>query len=191
MKNRFFLATVMACFFFVTNAQAASYTEDFEAPFPAWESGWLATNSNLTNYYGVGGNRGNNPDGLWIGVTDIIFNGAFGAGISSLSFDVASWGNGTVNFYDISDVLISSNPYIYNKGALTDPGTYQNISVNSANGISHFQFVTDSYSILGNTSIDNVNINITAVPEPETYLMMLMGLGLMGFVVCSRKNEMV
>ena len=167
-------------------SHAAGYVEDFEAAFPVWESGWLGTNSNLTNYYGVGGGRGNNPDGLWIGVTDIQFAPTFGAGIQSLSLDIASWVNGTVNFYDSANSLIASLGFTSNQGAYTDPGTYQNLAVTSNNGISHVDFV--GAGILGNTSIDNVMINVSAVPEPETYAMLLAGLGLMG-AVARRRNR--
>lgn len=64
--------------------------EDFEDEFPAWESRWLGTNSNIQNYYGLGEGRGNNPDGLWIddgdGVygadtVEIVFGSAFASSI--------------------------------------------------------------------------------------------------------------
>lgn len=43
---------------------------------------------------------------------------------------------------------------------------------------------SDSYG----GSLDNVSL-IAAVPEPETYGMMLMGLGLMGFIARRRRND--
>ena len=50
---------------------AGTLTEDFNAPFPAWQSGWLGVNSNLVNdYVAEDGSpntfRGNNPDRLWV-----------------------------------------------------------------------------------------------------------------------------
>jgi len=41
----------------------------------------------------------------------------------------------------------------------------------------------------GLTFVPGDVINISAVPEPETHAMLLVGLGLMGFVVRHRKNE--
>ncbi|MES1988356.1 MAG: FxDxF family PEP-CTERM protein, partial [Pseudomonadota bacterium] len=35
------------------------------------------------------------------------------------------------------------------------------------------------------------NLTVAAVPEPETYAMLLAGLGLLGFMSRSRKNEQV
>lgn len=182
------LAAAITLAFAAGAAQAQSYFEDFEAPFPAWESGWLGSNSNLTNVYGVGQGRGNNPDGLWIGQQDIVFNPVFGAGITSLSFDVASWVYGTIEFYDSANALISSQVWSVNYGAYTDPGTYQHFSVTSGNGISHFYF--NGYGVVGNTSIDNVAVNSVAqpVPEPETYALMLAGLGLLGVAARRRKQ---
>lgn len=184
------LALAVGIAFSAHAAQAATYVEDFEASFPTWESGWLGANSNLTNYYGVGQGRGNNPDGLWIGVQSIQFNAGFGASISSLSFDLASYVNGTINVYDMANTLIASSSFTSNFGAYTDPGTYDHFSYTSGNGVSRFDFVGNN--ILGNTSIDNVTINgaVTAVPEPESLAMLLAGLGLMGAVVRQRKTNL-
>lgn len=183
------LALAISFAFAAHAAQAATYVEDFEASFPTWESGWLGTNSNLTNVYGVGAGRGNNPDGLWIGVQSIQFNAGFGASISSLDFDVASWVSGTINVYDMANTLIGSNSFVPNFGAYTNPGTYDHFSYTSSNGVSRFDFVGSG--IVGNTSIDNVTVNgaVTAVPEPETLAMLLAGLGLMGAVVRQRKTN--
>ena len=77
-------------------AQAATFTEDFEGTFPAWESGWLGTHSNLTNVYGKGQDRGNNPDGLWLSdgdngdfVANITFAPTFGSQIAQRSSPIA------------------------------------------------------------------------------------------------------
>src|SRR4051812_41073694 len=87
----------------VRSASAASILiEDFEAPFPAWESGWLAVNSNLQNYYGVGAARGNNPDGLWVADDSasgagsfITFDSPFALTLSSFDIDIAGYVSGT------------------------------------------------------------------------------------------------
>jgi hypothetical protein len=166
-------------------SQAAQYVEDFEAPFPNWESGWLGSNSNLTNYYGLHAGRGNNPDGLWFGETSIAFNTAFGSSIQSLSFDIASWVSGSIKFYDMSNNLISTQLFTPTQGAFSDPGIYQHFSVNTSTGLSHFDFIGNS--ITGNTSIDNVTVNIAAVPEPETYALMSAGLGVLAAVARRRQ----
>lgn len=169
--------------------QAATLTEDFEAPFPAWESGWLAGNSNLTNYYGVGAGRGNNPDGLWIGESTIDFNDAFGATVTSIKFDVATWVNGSIQFFDSSNNLLSVQTVTANFGAYTDPGTYESFAVSSTTGIDHFTFT--AVSTLGNTSIDNVVVvtNAGVVPEPANVALMLAGLGLVGGLARRRQSR--
>ena len=168
----------------ITSASATTYVEDFEADFPAWESGWLGTQSDLTNYYGVGQGRGNNPDGLWIGKDVITFNPSFGSNITSLDIDVATWVDFTFSIYDMSNNVLLSEAVVPNYGAYTDPGTYWHYAVASLNGISRLEF--SGSGVLGNTSIDNVVL--TAVPEPETYAMLLAGLGLLGFMARRRKE---
>jgi hypothetical protein len=94
-------------------AAAGILTEDFNAPFPDWESGWLGVNSNLVNYYVADGYldtyRGNNPDGLWVadsmtyhgGNVIVSFQPSFAATLTSLSIGIeggtaapepAAWG---------------------------------------------------------------------------------------------------
>ncbi len=171
----------------VAPASAVILTEDFEADFPAWESGWLATNSNLQNYYGVGQGRGNNPDGLWIGNTPIIFDSTFGSSITSLDVDVANWTNFSFQAYDMSDNLLLDQPLTPNFGAYSDPGTYWHLSTTSSNGISRLVF--NGSGVLGNTSIDNVvvsteprDVDSGVVPEPATMALLSSGLfGLLGF----------
>lgn len=159
------------------SASAAILTEDFEAPFPAWETGWLGTNSNLTNFYGVGSARGNNPDGLWVGNANIVFNPTFGGTLTSLDLDVAGYASGTrLQIFDMSNSILLDQLVSLTSGAFTDPGTYSNYSVSSLNGISGFSFVGES--IVGNTSIDNVVVSTSSsqpVPEPFTIIGTLIG----------------
>jgi hypothetical protein len=152
---------------------AITYTEAFEDTFPTWESGWLGTNSNLQNYYGVGGGRGNNPDGLWIqdglnlsNSTVITFGSAFGQSLTSLSFDIATWVDLNVEIFDSAGVTLGSWSMVPNYGGYTDPGTYQNFSATSTTGIGGFRFIGSS--IEGNTSIDNVVASTSSESVPDT-----------------------
>lgn len=207
MTRRFLLTAfvVTAVALFANTAQAATFTEDFEADFPTWESNWLGLNSDLNNYYCNGVrdcyDRGNNPDGIWAwgtgpiigtGSITVNFSGSFAASLESLSLDVAGHANTNLLAYDISNNLIFSSAVAQTFGALTDPGTYSNYTITSTNGISRFVF--DSIYSAGNTSIDNV-IAVTSVaapvPEPEIYAMLGAGLGLMGWVARRRKQRAV
>ena len=182
--RKLLLACLLGTIVFSGAAQAATIlTEDFEAVFPGWESGWLATNSNLTNHYGVGEGRGNNPDGLWIGVADIIFDPGFGQSITSSSFDVAGYSPTNVQIYDSLGGILLDVPVTLTSGAFTDPGTYVNYGISSLQGIGGFRFTGGG--VLGNTSIDNVTVEIDGefnpIPEPATMAMFAAGLGLLGF----------
>jgi len=173
--------------------------EDFEAPFPAWESGWLGVNSNLQNYYVVSGssnpsNRGNNPDGLWMDDGDgiygtststITFNPAFALTLTSFDIDVAGWAPALLEIFDASNQNLLSVQIALTQGAWVDPGVYAHYGVTSSNGIGGFRLIpTGGTQIEGNTGIDNVTVNqgTAPVPEPATWVLLgasLAGLGLM------------
>jgi hypothetical protein len=161
-------------------ASPSSLVEDFEADFPAWESGWLGTNSNLANVYagpsgGTSSDRGNNPDGLWLSdgdgessdsVVDIAFDPIFGASLTSLSLDIAGHVSLRLQIYDIAGVtLLDVNPIEVTFGATTDPGSYVNYGATSTNGIGGFRMLQLAGVIEGNTGIDNVVVNADAIPE--------------------------
>lgn len=176
-------------------AMATVLTEDFEASFPTWESNWLGQNSNLQNVYGIGGDRGNNPDGLWIADglnngsnTEITFNTIFGASINSFSIDVTSWiTNAIFTAYDMNNAVINTTAITSYYGGYSDPGTYQTISFNTSNGLSKFSIFGSG--IEGNTSIDNVVVNTGSVSVPEPTPLILLGLGLIGLGLSRRKNK--
>lgn len=156
----------------------AALIEDFEGEFPAWESGWLGTNSDLENYYGIGWDRGNNPDGLWISSATINFNPVFGASITSIFLDIAGFTPTGFQIFDMSNNLILDiSSIVLTNGALSDPGTYVNHGVTSVNGVSRLVFTGSG--IVGATSIDNVVVEqgpSAVVPEPSTIV--LLGAGL-------------
>ena len=166
--------------------QASVLVEDFEAAFPAWESGFLGINSNLENYYTVAPTldntyRGNNPDGLWLvdddginfgDIVEINFSPSFAATLTSLSIDIAGYASATFEIFDASGATLLSTPLTLTFGAETDPGVYANYTANSSNGIGGFRFI-NALQAEGNISIDNIILNqldTGAVPEPTSVL---------------------
>lgn len=168
-----------------SGVRAATLVEDFESNFPAWESGWLGTNSNLQNYYGVGGGRGNNPDGLWVGSNTITFDNAFGTSITSLSLDIASYVNTNFLVWDSFGSVIYNSGVTLTNGAFTDPGAYDSHSVSSNNGIGAFGF---SSFVVGNLGIDNVVVTTgTSVPDGGPTVLLL-GATMLGLLIARRKR---
>ncbi len=178
---------------FSSNTMAALFIEDFEDPFPAWESGWLGSNSNIQNVYGVGADRGNNPDGLWIAdglnngsITEITFDSIFGSSIVDFSIDTTTWVTGAIfEAIDMSGDSILSTTITSMLGGYSDPGSYQTISFSTTNGLSGFSITGGA--IEGNTSIDNVVLNTTSVSVPEPSVIALMGAGLIGLGFARRR----
>lgn len=180
-------------------AAAGILTEDFNAPFPAWQSGWLGVNSNLVNYYVADGypdtDRGNNPDGLWIadsttthgGNVIISFLPSFAATLTSLSIDIAGWVPLQFEIFDATGQALLSTPLTLTEGALSDPGVYAHYSTTSTTGIGGFEFLGDT-QIEGNTSIDNVVVDQggTAVPEPAAWG--LIGAGLLALAGIGKRR---
>ncbi len=100
-----------------------------------------------------------------------------------LSFDLA--GNHRVNTTELVDVTFGTNPA-------------QTFTLNQNDSFTTYTMAftptaAGDYQILfQNAGGDNIgalldNVSVTAVPEPETYMMMLGGLGLIGFAARRRK----
>lgn len=185
MKKISALALSLALFSGAASASPVTYIEDFEAAFPTWESSWLGSNSNLTNYYGVGGGRGNNPDGLWIYDgsnsvnADITFTNGFGNNITEFSIDVTTWTDNLIfKAFDLDNNVIISTLVTSKFGGYSNPGSYQTINFQTTNGLKGFSFV--GFNVEGFTSIDNVvavvNEKTTSVNESSSLLLMLLGI---------------
>jgi hypothetical protein len=180
-------------------AAAGTLTEDFNAPFPAWQSGWLGVNSNLVNYYVAVGfantERGSNLDGLWVadsttyhgGNVIISFLPSFAATLTSLSIDIAGYVPLQFEIFDATGQVLLSTPLTLTDGANQDPGVYAHYSTTSTTGIGGFEFLGD-VQIEGNTSIDNVVVDQggTAAPEPAAWG--LIGAGLLALAGIGKRR---
>lgn len=179
-------------------AAAQTYTEDFEADFPSWETEWFNIYSDAQNYYGVGEDRGNNPDGLWV-VSDgctpatcsnspvtVTFEAGFAASLSSFYMDIAGYRESTLTIFDAFGATLFTSDVVLTLGATTDPGVYVRYGTTSTSGIGGFSF---SGQAGGNNSIDNLEAITGAVPEPSTWAMMLIGFGGIGYSMRRRRTS--
>jgi len=174
-----------------TSLSAALLTEDFESePFSAWESDWLGLNSNILNFYGLGDNRsGTTPSGSAflfftdgdtddnIKTIDINFTSIFGSSIKSFSMDLDMASAPTLlEVFDGSGTKILDYAFDFTVG-------FETISIPSTDGISRF-LLTGSSQIVGNASIDNVNVSTIPVPAAAW----LFGSGLIGLIAVARRK---
>ena len=141
-------------------AQAEIYEEKFDDPLVQWRSNWLKEVSNIENYYGPNGGRGNNPTGLWIqdgtgntGLISIRFTGNFGDSINSLDIDASCFTPSTffVNDKDNKRIFTKICDKNQNTPVLVYPHHFH---VESVNGISSWGF--EGSPLLGWTAIDNL-----------------------------------
>lgn len=187
INKRLALVASMALLLVTPRTGSAQFLEDFNAPGDAWESGWLGLNSDLMNFYCGGSrgctNRGNAPTALWAwGNPKIVvnFNPTFGATISTFSVDVGNFTTTNLVIYDMANNIIYNQPVATNNSLNGGP-TY---SVNSANGVSRFEFSSSSAS--GNLNIDNVAVDVVSTPEPASFL--LFGTGLLALAAVRRRK---
>jgi len=158
--------------------------EDFNAPFPTWESNWLGLNSNIENYYGSGATGKQGAGGLWItdgdgiragGLTETVeinFIPSFGSKLSHFGIDITTYVTGL--FIQVFDI---SGNTLLNSAVPEKQGIYHNFSVNSDNGISGFNlFTNNTNQIEGNTGIDNVSVTLSSVPVPSAVWFLSSGL---------------
>lgn len=161
-------------------ARPAVQKENFNAAFPAWESGWFAANSNAINvcavWYCLVGDtladpdpavRGNAGSGIWLGSEDrissfpltITFEPAFAAQLVAFKMDVAIYVRSTLRAWDVNGRLIYSHELGEQDWQDVPPTSYQHVVIRSNNGISKFTF---SGTASDNTVVDN----LVAVTKP-------------------------
>lgn len=183
------------------NAHATTYTENFDAPFPAWQSGWFGTMSNAqnycaTNYCWIGDTWAIGPTvsgqyggigsgGMWLGNTNnnpftpvqVTFDATFGASLSSLSFDIDSYVDSSLLAFDSNGQQIFSQVLDVHDYHDVPPTTWQHFTITSTTGISSFEITGMT---LGNVIIDNVVATTAPVPEPASAALLIGGLALVG-----------
>jgi hypothetical protein len=161
------------------SAQAATLKENFNAAFPAWESGWFGKYSNATNYCAanyclvngvpvdpndtVRGIAGSglvlSSDGAWSSFPITInFDPAFGATIKAMSIDVAAYVDSTFSAWDAGGTLIYTKVLRVDSYKDIPTSHYQTLQFKSDNGVSSFSF---SGPADGNTVIDNIAVKTT------------------------------
>jgi hypothetical protein len=106
----------------------------------------------------------------------------------NLSFDLAG-NHRDVNFNDSVTVKFGDASNTFTVADANADFSHFSLSFIAKGSSADISFM-DNYTN-GNRNIGTLldNVSVTAVPEPEVYGMMLMGLGLMGFVARKRKNK--
>lgn len=177
-----------------------TYTEDFTTDYAGWKTRWFGANSNAKRYSDFDFNeRGNNVTG-WTAAdgeygadgqpngtrVDIGFNRSFAARLQSFSFDVLSYNDQRLEFYDLDGNVIFLQQLTPVQGPPFDfaQENYTRYTVTSTNGIAGFSLLP--FGSEGNVSFDNL-VAVAAVPEPATWLSMILGFGFAGAALRSRR----
>jgi hypothetical protein len=177
---------------------AATFAENSDGAFPAWESGFIDTQSNLQNVFGPGSSdNGGSPalsiddgDRLYSSdKSDIAFNALFGASITSINFKLSAFVNGiTLGIYDMSKSLIYA-------AAVTADGSFNPVlsyGTTSTNGVSRFSFSTTGFQVEGNTRIDAIEIVtgvVSNVPLPGAPPLAMIGMGALNVAGLRRRRK--
>lgn len=156
-------------------APTVTRTETFDAPFPAWESGWFGQNSNARNYYCYGAAQCATSSGTYLWISDpsgpsaapvnVVFNTAFGAGLQSLQMDLYAYSASNLIVYDSAGAVLYDQP--------SQQSQYVTHAITSTNGISRFELTGTA---AGNTQLDNL-VAVSSVPEPSAWALLLLGAG--------------
>lgn len=85
----------------------------------------------------------------------------------------------TIAVYNSGNQLLESSTLSFSTSGLTNTGEVHGFLENTAD---------ISSMTLSGSWIGAANLQVVAVPEPETYAMMIVGLGLMGFMVRRKKT---
>lgn len=173
-------------------APTRTFTESFDVDFAGWKARWFGANSNALPANPLDlSERGNNttgwtakdgdigPDGVFNGTrTDIRFNNAFAEKLLSFEFDVLSYNDQLLEFYDTDGNVLFSQQLTPISGPPFDfaDANYTRYLVTSTNGIAGFSLLP--FGSEGNVSFDD--LVAVAVPEPATWLSMILGFGLLG-----------
>lgn len=192
-------AVIVASSFTMGNANAATYNitsllpvapaEGFATP-GYFSIDWLSAvaDSNATLDFVVKGHNtldGQNSPAYQDDLT-LTINSLF-AGMGS--FNLGGGGNSSPTFG--TGTAFTSNPDgPYFVGQPSGTTTITGVKFNLLAGLNTFKFAYSGHTQgLGDEGWSISSASVTAVPEPETYGMMLMGLGLIGFVAGRRKNQ--
>ncbi len=148
---------------------------------------WMATPS-LPNVFIVGGI---NPiDTFTLNFSSVVDNFSFDrvGNIAAYSPSGTTKGPWSATAYDASNNILGS----VGEGYI---GTYADVPTQTFTladtGIAYIAFTGNSYNFAGTNLpvMDNLSFTTSPVPEPETYAMMLVGLGLLGFMARRRKRK--
>ena len=183
-----------AVLFMASPAKANSFSFDFLSSDHSYEAKGIITTANTTNGISNGSSLGYTITGITGNVL-----GAFGGVITSLVTNPAQpamFTNYGIGFmYD--NVAFPSSPNLDIGGVLftTGAGNVWNLWGNSPTGPGNYELFSWTAATGGSVgnwarAIDkHGDLTVASpVPEPQTYMMLLAGLGLMGFVARRRQG---